>query len=92
VAVKQNTKYRKLPDTSTLFKLNCLTDYDFGLHYTTNHHCEYPFEEDVDVTVEERNSMDAVEVLFSEEQYEEVKETVQKQLEADRESRTHLYE
>lgn len=91
MAFRRDTDPRSLPSTGELTEIG-FSGFDYALRYTTNSHEDYGFNsEDVDVHVNPSNSTDEVEVLFPEEQYDYVVETVNQQLEADREAREHSY-
>ncbi len=90
MAFRRDTEYRELPDNAELVELP-LTDYDFALRYETDSHEEFGFGEEIEIHVDERNSLDEVEVFFREEQYDSVVQTVEEQLEADRKNREDLY-
>ena len=87
MAFIRDTSYRDFPDSADLVELESLSEYDFGLRYTTDSHELYTFNEDIEISIDERNTLDQVEVLFTEEQYDEIVETVEAQLEADKQAR-----
>lgn len=90
MAFRYDTDHRDLPNNSDLMEIS-VADYDFALRYRTDSHDQHTFDENVEVNIDERNTLDQVEVLFGREKYDSVVQTVKEQLEADRKNREELY-
>ena len=84
MAFRCDTENRDLPSSAELTEI-AVAGYDYALRYETDSYDEYPFSDDISVTLERRNRKDVVEAKFSEKRFDEVFQTVEQQKELDSE-------
>ena len=82
MAFRRNTEHRNLPSSANLTEF-AVGGFDYALKYKTNSYDQHPFSEEVNVNIERYNHKDQIEVLFPENKFEEISDTVKRQLEAD---------
>lgn len=80
----RDTDPSPFPNSATLTYIGGVNGFDYHLVYRTNSYQDADFSGvDAEVRLEESNSKDFVDVLFREEDYDAVAETVSRHLETD---------